>query len=283
GAGLWYDPSLLNQTYFNGSIEPYYTVRFIEIGLPSGTLWSVTLNGSKISSTSSTIVFNETNGTYHYLVGTISGYSSSPYSGNVTISGSPKMIEVIFTQLTYPVVFNEEGLPPGTVWSVTINGKTIIDANNITFNEPNGSYSFFINNSAGFTASPQSGTVVVNGSPVIETITFVYYLYMTGTITPSNATLYINGKLIPTVNGSFNITVTPGTYEYEVTSPGYITFYGNATFNYHSQKVQTFDISLTKKLTTSPVSSYVALIIVILVVAAIAAIVARRRSKTRKL
>ncbi|MEM3449865.1 MAG: hypothetical protein QXP38_13535, partial [Nitrososphaerota archaeon] len=167
-----------------------YSVDFTESGLPSGTLWSVTLNGSKISSTSSTIVFNETNGTYHYVVGTISGYSSSPYSGNVTISGSPKMIEVIFTQITYPVVFNEEGLPPGTVWSVTINGKTIIDANNITFNEPNGSYSFFINNSAGFTASPQSGTVIVNGSPVIETITFVYYLYMTGTITPSNATLY---------------------------------------------------------------------------------------------
>jgi len=41
----------------------------------------------------------------------------------------------------YNITFKRNGLLPGTLWSVTLNGTTLSSANNtITFSEPNGTY-----------------------------------------------------------------------------------------------------------------------------------------------
>jgi len=50
-----------------------YSVTFTESGLPSGTSWSVTLNGNTESSTTNTISFSEPNGTYSYVVASVTG------------------------------------------------------------------------------------------------------------------------------------------------------------------------------------------------------------------
>jgi len=62
------------------AVKKYYTVTFTETGLPYGTSWSVTFNGTTESSSTNTITFNEPNGIYSFSIASISGYSASPSS-----------------------------------------------------------------------------------------------------------------------------------------------------------------------------------------------------------
>jgi hypothetical protein len=76
-----------------------YRVTFTETGLPSGTSWSVTLNGVTKSSTTSTITFTEPNGTYSYTIGTVAKYGANPCSGSVTVNGGSVAATVKFTKV----------------------------------------------------------------------------------------------------------------------------------------------------------------------------------------
>ena len=78
-----------------------YTVTFTESGLPSGTSWSVTLGGTTNSGTGS-ISFSEPNGTYSYSVGAVSGYTSSPSSGSLTVNGAAVSQAIAFSKVTTP-------------------------------------------------------------------------------------------------------------------------------------------------------------------------------------
>lgn len=72
------------------------TVTFVESGLPAGTQWSIALNGTTKSSTSRTIDFNESGGTYTFVVKSIPGYIASPSTGTITVNRSiPE--NIIFT------------------------------------------------------------------------------------------------------------------------------------------------------------------------------------------
>ena len=73
---------------------------------------------------------------------------------------------------SYTVTFSENGLPTGASWTVTLAGSKQSSFGAILFSEKNGTYSFAIFAMSGYTASPQNGTVTVNGGPVSETITF---------------------------------------------------------------------------------------------------------------
>ena len=72
-------------------------VVFSETGLPARTSWSVTLNGTTQTSTSSSINFTEPNGTYSYVVGSVPGYTASPTAGSVTVSGIATNQIIAFT------------------------------------------------------------------------------------------------------------------------------------------------------------------------------------------
>ena len=58
-----------------------YTVTFTETGLPSGTNWSIVLEGTAQASTSSTITFTEPNSTYSFTVGAWTGGTAYPAAG----------------------------------------------------------------------------------------------------------------------------------------------------------------------------------------------------------
>ncbi|MFG1555637.1 MAG: hypothetical protein AAE985_04125, partial [Thermoplasmataceae archaeon] len=61
-----------------------------------GTSWSVTLNGTKESSTTDTISFSEPNGSYSYSVSNVTGYSVSTVSGSIIVSGNRYLKDVTF-------------------------------------------------------------------------------------------------------------------------------------------------------------------------------------------
>ncbi|MGP6208038.1 YncE family protein [Cuniculiplasma sp. SKW3] len=89
------------QSGFNStvsSISGKYNITFTESGLPAGTTWFVILNGTKETSTGSNIIFQESNGSYSYTIGKISGYQITPSSGTVNVDGHAKSIDLTFSK-----------------------------------------------------------------------------------------------------------------------------------------------------------------------------------------
>ena len=151
-----------------------YSVTFSETGLTSGKSWTVTLGGTPMSSTTSTVVFSEANGTYAFVIASISGFAASPASGNVTVHGTAVTQAIVFTAVTtYDVTFTESGLPSPISWTVTLAGTPQSSSTTtITFSETNGSYAYSVGAVTGYTATPSSGTVPVSGMAASVTITF---------------------------------------------------------------------------------------------------------------
>ncbi len=170
-----------------------YSVTFTESELPANTIWYVNLsNGQSFSSTTSTITFNEPNGTYTYTVATgDKEYAPSPASGTFIVIGAPVSESITFALFTYKVIFTEGGLASGTNWSVTLNSHTKSSTTGtITFMEVNGSYSYTIANVSGYTVSPLSGHVIVNGKIASISITFTSNIPTYQNTITNSATLY---------------------------------------------------------------------------------------------
>ncbi|EQD48333.1 thermopsin precursor, partial [mine drainage metagenome] len=135
---------------------PIYPVTFSETGLATGTGWSVTLGARTHSSTTSTIAFNESNGTYAFRVGSLAGYTVSPSSGNVTVHGAAVTEAIAFTVVVgpeYSVTFAEVGMPPVAGGGVAFNGGALTPfggGGRVTFTEPNGSYPYTIAAASGY-------------------------------------------------------------------------------------------------------------------------------------
>ncbi|MHB8360659.1 MAG: hypothetical protein ACYDDC_02520, partial [Thermoplasmataceae archaeon] len=120
----------------------------------------------------------------------VSGYTSSPSSGSVTVNGASSGVSIAFTQDKYPVTFTESGLASGTSWSVTFNGQTTTSTSTtISFSVVDGTYSYTIGAVSGYTSSPSSGSVTVNGASQGVSIAFsASSSYPVGTYVIVNAT-----------------------------------------------------------------------------------------------
>ena len=77
--------------------SPVFAVVFEEFGLPSGTSWTVRLNGIHHSSTGELILFYEPVGTYHYTVRPAAGRIPHPGHGHVQVHGHDVWIPVVFS------------------------------------------------------------------------------------------------------------------------------------------------------------------------------------------
>lgn len=159
------------------SASPSYDVTFTETGLMAGASWSVTMAGVLTSSLTTTIVSTLSNGAYAYTVGTGAGYTPSPASGSVTVSGGPVNQAIVFTAAapgtTFAVTFSETGLAAGTSWSVTLKDAMLSSTTStIVFIEINGTGAYTVSAASGYDVSPSSGSVTVTGAAVGKAITF---------------------------------------------------------------------------------------------------------------
>lgn len=152
---------------FTAVPEKSYNVTFLEFGLPSGTEWSVTLDGITLTSTGSAINFDPPNGTYTYTIQGVAGYSPGKLSGTVNVTGQALDLSITFEQIKYVVQFVGLGLPSGTVWYVNLsNGESFSSSGpNILFYLPNGTYSYSVNNVSDFNSTPSTGSFTVSGNP----------------------------------------------------------------------------------------------------------------------
>jgi YVTN family beta-propeller protein len=160
---------------------PAYTATFTESGLPGGTAWSVELNGTTQSSSGPSITFDVQNGTDPFTVTPVAGFSASPASGSVVINGDFPTTTIAFAPSSstgappakYSVTFTESGLSTGTRWMVELNGTAASSlTSSLVFSEPNGTETFTVGAVSGYMDTPQTGALLVAGTPVTQSIQF---------------------------------------------------------------------------------------------------------------
>ncbi|HTW77127.1 MAG TPA: hypothetical protein VMG14_05110, partial [Thermoplasmata archaeon] len=128
--------------------------------------------------TTATVVFALANGSYSYTIGTVTGFVATPASGTFSVMGMAVDTPISFAAIpvtTYTVTFTESGLPSGTSWSVTLNGvtKTAAAGSSIVFTGvANGTVSYSIGAVSGYSASPSTGSVTVQGANKAVSVSF---------------------------------------------------------------------------------------------------------------
>ncbi|MGC8618514.1 MAG: PEGA domain-containing protein [Thermoplasmata archaeon] len=215
---------------------------------------------------------------------------SSPGFVNYSTSIYVKPFETTHLNITlahkiYEIAFIENGLPAGSLWGLTLNGTTKSStSSSILFELVNGTYAFSVLSISGYSASPSSGNITVNGRNLTQIIVFSQIIqkgYLVGSVSPSNASIWINGTVYGERNGQFNISLYPGTYQVRISAPGYATYVMNVTIAPSS--VTKIPIqSLTKLPARSQFSPLPIAVTVLIIAAAIATfflIMTRRKGK----
>lgn len=158
------------------SFSPYsYQVAFVEKGLQAGASWTVTLGSSTKTSTSSTITFTETNGTYAYTVGGVQGYQTPSSTGKTTVNGVTDTVSVDFTQITYVLTIDEVGLPSGSSWTVSVDGVNHTStAPTMTLSLTTGNYTILITGPSGYTLSVPSSNITIDYSNTTFAVQFAH-------------------------------------------------------------------------------------------------------------
>lgn len=228
----------------------YGKVVFSQSGLPSGSKWSVTLDGTTLSSVGRTITFNETNGTYFYSIGLPASpgwgtrYNPNVSFGDVMVSGAALQVGISFSlqfqlgTLASPV---SEGnvAPSGIQWFN--NGSAV----NLTAT-PNSGYLFSgwtSLDSGGYSGIADPITILIT-KPINETANFVptgtelVSIYVVTRPSPCgslrvDAGAYLDGDSLNLQVGMHTyLPISCSGYEVEgVSASGGVTIYtGNDTF-----------------------------------------------------
>jgi hypothetical protein len=169
---------------------------------------------------------------------------------------------------TYTVRFNETGLPTGTPWSVSVELPNYTrltfstSSANLSFQEPNGTYTFEMVGVPNYAATPPSGYFYVEGQPVNESITFARDYAVTfienglpsGTLWSMEFDYLLNSSSSPTIgflvlNGTFPFGAYPaGSFSPTPTS-GSLTVNGAAVMqeiNYSSPTEPVYPVTFTE-------------------------------------
>lgn len=101
-----------------------YPTTFNETGLPAGSAWSMTYNGTTILSTSPSIQFSTQNGTYGFSVGPVWRFNSTPSSGSMTVGGYGLWQTIAFSPITSPLQANVTLAP----YRIPLGGTTTATA-----------------------------------------------------------------------------------------------------------------------------------------------------------
>jgi YVTN family beta-propeller protein len=163
-------------SYYPPCYTPGFEVNFTEIGLPSGTVWWVSLTNDSYTflsySNSNNITFLAPYGKYLYTVST-ENKTYAALGGTIEVNGPGVAKNVSFFRVTYTVVFEATGLPAATNWSVTFNGVKEVGTSEIVFTGiPNGTYSFVVGAVTGYNLSMVNGSIFVDGRSMTQTIMF---------------------------------------------------------------------------------------------------------------
>ena len=221
---------------------PPFTGTFPTTGLPAGATAYVGLtNSSKTTighATAGTnvVVSGLYNGTYILNASAVKG-SGARYSALVWVPPSSTVIGISgpYTDST-SLVFNEEfllnftesGLASGTTWNVLVGSTEYSSSRSyLDINELNGTYSYTILGMPGYSVSPLSGSVAVNGGNVSVPLAYsatgkTFTVSFSEANLPSGSlwNIILNGETTSTNSASTSYSLTNGTYEFKIPNVG---------------------------------------------------------------
>ncbi len=212
--------------------QPLYTVSFTEVGLPPGTAWNVTVDGLRETGTTRTLNFTEPAGSFSYS-DAATGFTGAPKAGSFQVSSGAVALTISFTVNLYEVTFDATGLS-GQNWSVTLgsmaSGLSTVTTTgaSLTFDEPNGSYSYQVGVPANFRLGATSGSLTVNGSaPPAVTLAFVevtYVAWVNQTKLPAGTgwSVTVNGVTSLSTSASIELHLPNGSYNWVVKAAGFL-------------------------------------------------------------
>jgi hypothetical protein len=227
------NPSLLG-AFRNVTLGPIYPATFNESGLPAGAEWSVNVSGSTpVRSNGTGLSVTAPQGIDRYTVWSADRTYRAP-GGSFTIAANAStapVVSVDFSRVTFPVSFQEEGLPAGTGWSVGIAGSSVASTNStLAFAEANGSYAFRVGEVPGWTVASFYGILTVTGGAVLETLHWIevnYTVSFEENGLPNGTGWWINVSVVPGLyfeelgsfsqGGTLNLTEPNGTFAFNAT------------------------------------------------------------------
>ncbi len=202
------------------------TVTFTASGLTSGTLWWVVFGGTPYSSTGATLTVATVAGTFAYSVVAPDGFTASPASGVLAVSGAAS-VTVTFRSSTPPVqmvavTVEETGLPSGTTWTANVGGTTASGTtSSLTVDVPaNASYRYTVSSAnTSFTGAPGTGTITVLGAGYVLPVHFnaVRYAVTFGASGLPSGTVWsvvVDGTTYTTSGATVTVDLTNGTFHY---------------------------------------------------------------------
>jgi hypothetical protein len=156
-----------------------FTVMLAESGLPNGTVWGASFGGSVQSSSATTIVYTEPNGTYVLTISPPTNYTAN-FSSPVLVNGTAVTAAIVFSAVTYPVTFLEAGLPSGALWSVSATNEAThavtsgqSTGTSLVLRLSEGAYNLVATGPDGYRVALSSTTIsVAGGSSAASTATF---------------------------------------------------------------------------------------------------------------
>jgi len=249
-----------------------YEVAFVQSTLPAGAAWNATVNGENFTSSAAQLSVTVPDGTYAVTFAGPSGYLPFDPPTQVTVDGATIIVNVTFAPAVLLIV--EAGyLVVGTAWTASVNGTGTANValtaagsatgttSELNFTLPEGWYNISAS-APGYVASPgwyfdkilpPSFAPVFEFSPVPGTLGV--------TVTPANASVWVNGSELKLVHGSASWTGTPGFIPVEALAAGYYPYFANVSVK--SGIILNFTIALraipsgTLSLTVSPGGAYV--------------------------
>ncbi|MGA8275926.1 MAG: hypothetical protein WB852_06505 [Thermoplasmata archaeon] len=218
---------------------PYLPITFTEVGLPSGTTWSVTMrNVSNSTGAPDPILFREQAGLYGFSAGAAGGYnvSSSLYFND---TGRTSMLITVDFVPGNHVIWEETGLGPNLSWSVLLNGSEDLPAKGgwANIREFNGTgYSYNIPvvqaypGGPAYVPSPRLGTIDLTGSGRILNIHFILVTYevtlvLTGLPSGDQYRISLSNVTETTTLLSLSLARPNGTWSFDIVPP--TGFYGS--------------------------------------------------------
>ena len=188
-------PSAINVTGLTTvSVQfgPYETLSFVALGLPTGSVWGVSIwspvphgGGAPQSGTTTgpTINFTVVKGAWKFqLTSKPTTYRATPGHGSVGVPAHSVTKTIKFKLISEKVIFKRSGLTAGTYWQVNItsagNGSYSASMSGtgatLVFFLPNGSYNYAIWNYPAHHPHPGSGTlsIVAPGAALVVTVAY---------------------------------------------------------------------------------------------------------------
>jgi sugar lactone lactonase YvrE len=271
-----------------GYIPASYALNYTETGLPAGTSWSVTVNGTAHPTTASSVAVPEYNGTYAWSAPSVPGYLlTSVSSGTATVNGGATTVALSYGAVTYLATFTETHLPAGASWSVVINGTSYPSTSpTVTIPLANGTYSFRVPGVPGFSPTVSTGSVTIASAGASETVAFAPYTYavtFTEKGLPSGTpwSVTVNGAVFTSATTTLVVQEPNGTFSYTFGSvPNYGPSPGSGNGNVLAAPASvsvTYSASSTSPLGTGGLLFWAALAAVIILAVLVVVLAMRGR------